>query len=76
MSSIFSHIFTHLRKNYREVGEMSATRFQVPRMPQPQIYFWRRATTLAGRFNPFSRLVWDGEGSILFGLVFRVGGPN
>jgi len=56
------------------VGEMSESRFQVPCTSQRLIYFWRGTTARAGRFNPFSRLVW---GRTVFpGLVFRVGGTE
>ena len=46
------------------VGEMFESRFQVLCMSQPSIHFWRRATAGAGRFNPFSRLVW-GRGNFV-----------
>jgi len=40
------------------LSEMPEFIFQVPRTSQLLIYFWRRDKTRAGRFKPFSPLVW------------------
>jgi len=56
-------------------NEMYETRFQVPHMSQPLIYFWRGATAHAGRFNPFPPASL-GKGQFRPDLFSELGGPG
>ena len=58
---VIYYIFAHFHPPVKleRVGKISESRFQVPGTSYRlmYMYFWRGVTPLAGRFNPFSRLV-------------------